>query len=469
MGDPKGFLKINRKETGYRPIQERKNDYNEVEKKLTEAERKDQASRCMDCGVPFCHWACPLGNNIPEWQDKIFKGDWKEAYLFLQETNSFPEITGRVCPALCEESCVLSLENEPVTIRQNELDIIEKAFSLGLVQPCPPKKRTKKKIAIIGGGPAGLTCADFLNQQGHLVTVFEESDALGGYLRYGIPDFKLNKDVIDRRLDLLLKEGILFKTKKRVGKDILVSEIKKEFDVLCLTIGSRQPRDLKVTGRDLKGIYFAMEYLEQQNRMVRKEKISKESLINAFGKNVVVIGGGDTGSDCVGSANRQGAKKVTQLELLPKPSLERAEETPWPLWPKKLKTSSSHQEGCLRKWSVATKEFKGQKGEVQKLVVQEVDWKDSKMTEKKGKKIEIKADLVFLALGFTSVVKDRLTSDLKIKFNERGNIRVDKDYMTSVKGVFAAGDATRGASLVVWAIKEGRDMGQAVNRYLNEL
>jgi len=469
MGDPKGFLKIKREETGYRPVEERIKDYNEVEKELSDKERQLQASRCMDCGVPFCHWACPLGNNIPDWQDKVFKGDWPKAFNYLQETNNFPEFTGRVCPALCEASCVLALNDQAVTIRQNELDIIEKAFIEGYLKPKPPQKRTNKKVAIIGGGPAGLACADLLNQKGHRITVFEASDALGGYLRYGIPDFKLNKKIIDRRIDLLKKEGITFKTKTEVGQNLAVAEIRKNFDALCLTIGARVPRDLPLKGRELKGIYLAMEYLEQQNKIVRGDKISKQKLITAFNKQVIVIGGGDTGSDCVGTAIRQGAKKITQIELLPKPPIKRTEETPWPLWPKILKTSSSHQEGCTRLWSVLTKEFQGSEGQIAKILTKKVEWSDHKMVELKGSESKLKADLVLLALGFTSVVKNNLTKDLKIKFNSKGNLEVDSNFMTSVKGVFAAGDSTRGPSLVVWAIAEGREVALNIDQYLNEL
>ncbi|TFH41772.1 MAG: glutamate synthase subunit beta, partial [Chrysiogenales bacterium] len=341
MGDPKGFLKTRRQESGYRPVEERISDYGEVEQLLPDDARRVQASRCMDCGVPFCHWGCPVVNIMPEWQDRLYRGDWEGAYKILQETNNFPEFTGRICPAPCEASCVLSINDEPVTIRQNELAVIEKAFSLGLVRPTPPAQRSGKKVAIIGGGPAGLACADLLNRAGHTVTLFEAEDRVGGYLRYGIPDFKLSKSIIDRRLAILMAEGIIIRTKTTVGRDLPVTALSKDFDAACIAIGAREARVLSVPGRDLKGIHFAMEYLEQQNRVVAGDAIPEEELIRAYDRHVIVIGGGDTGADCVGTANRQGARSVTQLELLPQPPAGRSEKEPWPLWPRLLKTSSS--------------------------------------------------------------------------------------------------------------------------------
>ncbi|MGV8059785.1 MAG: glutamate synthase subunit beta [Smithellaceae bacterium] len=471
MGDPKGFLKIKRQEAGYRPMEERINDYIEVEKHLPDDARRMQASRCMDCGVPFCHWACPVSNIMPEFQDRLYRGDWKSAYDILQETNNFPEFTGRVCPALCEASCVLSISDDAVTIRQNELAVIEKAFSLLLVNAAPPKTRTGKKIAVVGSGPAGLACADMLNKAGHTVTLFESADSVGGYLRYGIPDFKLNKYIIDRRVNLLVKEGLIIKTGIMVGKEITAAQLRKEFDVICITIGAREPRDLPIEGRNHKGIHLALEYLTQQNRVVKGDKIPKSEIINAYDKNVVVIGGGDTGSDCVGTANRQGARCVTQLELLPRPPEHRTANEPWPLWPKVLKTSSSHEEGCVRMWNVSTKKFMGVKGLVKKLTAVQVEWNEGKdgrqiMSEVPGSEFELKADLVLIAMGFVHPVHTGLVQDLTLELDTRGNIRIDENFMTSADGIFAAGDASRGASLVVYAIQEGRQAAAGINKYL---
>ena len=474
MGDPKGFLKVGRIEAGYRPVEERLQDYSEVEKQLPDEERKLQASRCMDCGVPFCHWACPVSNIMPEWQDSIFYGDWKLAFDNLQETNNFPEFTGRVCPALCEASCVLSINDASVTIRQNELAVIEKAFAEGYIKPEPPKERTGKKVAVIGSGPAGLACADILNQHGHLVTVFEADDAIGGYLRFGIPDFKLDKDVVQRRVDLLSEEGITFKVNSRIGDNVPTNDLENEFDAICVTIGAREPRDLNIPGRDLKGIYFAMDYLSQQNQIVRGDEIASDTLIAALNKQVVVIGGGDTGSDCVGSANRQGAQHVTQLELMSMPPEHRSGEEPWPLWPKLHKSSSSHEEGCDRMWDILTTEFIGENGQLKKIKAKKVQWsKDDNgnysMSEIKGSEFELEADLVFLAMGFVHAEHKGLVNDLGVDLDERGNIKVDKTtFMTSKSGVFAAGDAQRGASLVVYAIAEGRQAAEGIHQFLAE-
>ncbi len=472
MGDPKGFLKVKRVESGYRPVEIRIHDYREVEMQLREEDRKLQASRCMDCGVPFCHWACPVSNIMPEWQDMIYKGRWADAHQILQSTNNFPEFTGRVCPAPCEASCVLSINDDPVTIRQNELAVIEKAFAQDCVRPMPPKSRTGKKVAVIGGGPSGLACADLLNKAGHRVTLYEAEDSVGGYLRFGIPDFKLDKKIIDRRINLLAEEGVNFVTGTIIGKDISTDEIRKNNDAICITIGARKARDLTIKGREHKGIHFAMEYLSQQNHIVRGDSIPEDKLINAYNKNVIVIGGGDTGSDCVGTANRQGAKSITQIELLPKPPRERTESEPWPIWPKLLKTSSSHEEGCERMWNVMTKECFGENGQIKKISAVKVDWaKDSdgnwKMSEIPGSLFELQADLIFLAMGFEHVVHDGIVNDLGIKLDGRGNILIDNDSMTSVKGVFAAGDSARGASLVVWAIHDGRKAAEAIDKYLS--
>ena len=471
MGDPKGFLNFKRRESGYRPVEERIQDYGEVEKLLPDEQRQAQAARCMDCGVPFCHWGCPVGNIMPEWQDKIFKGEWKEAYEILQETNNFPEFTGRVCPAPCEASCVLSIGDESVTIRQNELAVIERAFQEGFVKPSPPEKRSGKKVAVIGGGPAGLASADILNRAGHSVVLYEGEDSIGGYLRFGIPDFKLDKEVIDRRLAIMETEGITFKTGVWVGKDISIKDLKKEFDAVCITIGARKARDLPIPGRGLNGIHFAMDYLAQQNCIVRGDDISEDDLIMAYNKDVLVIGGGDTGSDCVGSANRQGAHLITQVEIMSQPPKQRTEKEPWPLWPHLMKTSSSHEEGCERMWNVLTKEFIGENGKIKKVSAVKVNWITDeegtmRMEEIPGTEFEIKADLVLLAMGFEHVVHEGMVSELGLELDARGNIKIDENCMTSVDGVFAAGDASRGASLVVWAIQDGRNAAVSIDEYI---
>ncbi|MBN1534051.1 MAG: glutamate synthase subunit beta [Spirochaetes bacterium] len=472
MGDPLGFIKVKRKDSGYRPMEERVCDYREVEKQLPEDERRLQASRCMECGVPFCHWGCPVSNIMPEWQDLMYRGRWREAYEVLQETNNFPEFTGRVCPAPCEYSCVLAINDEAVTIRQNELAVIEKAFSEGYVKPKTPASRTGKKVAVIGSGPAGLACADLLNKWGHTVTLFEAEDAVGGYLRFGIPDFKLDKSVINRRVTLLLQEGLIVKTGVRAGTDISAKQLMKDYDALCITIGARHPRDLAVEGRTLKGVHFAMEYLDQQNRIVRGDRIPDEKIINAYNRNVVVIGGGDTGSDCVGSANRQGAHGVVQIELLAKPPAERAEHEPWPLWPKLLKTSSSHEEGCDRMWGVRTMRFNGSGGAVSGISCVMVQWEKFKgqpvMKDVPGSEFELDAELVLLAMGFEHVEQKGLVEDLGLALNGRGNVSADDRKMTSVEKVFSAGDSVAGASLVVKAINDGRLAARSIHEYLSD-
>lgn len=484
MGDPKGFLKIQRKVAGYRPVEERLNDYSEVELLLPDEERQLQASRCMDCGVPFCHWACPVHNVMPEWQDRLYRGDWTGAWVILESTNPFAEFTGRVCPAPCEASCVLGANDEPVTIRQNELAVIEKAYELGLVVPRPPKKRNGKKVAIVGGGPSGLSTAYYLNRAGFTVTVYEADRKLGGYLRYGIPDFKLNKGFIDRRVAIMEAEGVVFKTNTRVGSarygfgtagtDAVVvdaKELEKENDLVLLTIGARDPRDLSVSGRELKGIVQALDYLSLQNRSCAQEACEDGiEPITAFGKRVVVIGGGDTGADCVGTANRQGAIRVTQIEVLPKPPEHRTPNEPWPIWPKVLKTSSSHLEGCERLWSVNTKAFIGRNGQVEAIQACRVEWTENNgrwtMTEVPGSDFEIGADLILLAMGFSHVVQDGLVKDLGLELDERGNIRTRGTFHTSNPKVWAAGDSRNGASLVVRAISDGRAAAEAIIKNL---
>ena len=471
MGDPVGFLHNERKDNPYRAVNQRILDFGEIEEQLPIIERQLQASRCMDCGIPFCHWSCPISNLIPEWQDKLYHGDWRSAYELLQRTNNFPEFTGRVCPAPCEASCVLEINDNSVTIRANELAIIEHAFEEGYVQPKPPLFRTGKKVAVIGSGPAGLACADLLNKTGHDVILYEAAKAVGGYLRYGIPDFKLDKSVIDRRVDLLEQEGLVIKTGIKVGMDISVDKLLSEFDAISLAIGARVPRDLPIKGRELDGIHFAVDFLTQQNQTVARRGYSVENQITATGKQVVVIGGGDTGADCVGTAIRQGAKSVTQLEILSQPPNERKADNPWPLWPQTFRTSSSHKEGCDRHFSITTKEFLG-KGQVKKLITAKVEWEPNKnggytMTEIPDSEREFDAELVLLAMGFTQVEKNGLISDLDIEISPRGSIVVDENHMTNVPGVFAAGDAQRGPSLIVWAIQEGREAAKNINRYLD--
>ncbi len=471
MGNPKAFLTIKRKEAGYRPVQERILDFGEVEQTLNEEDRQLQASRCMDCGVPFCHLSCPLGNKQPEWQEFVYKGKWKEAAEVLLETDDFPEFTGRICPALCEKGCVLNKTNEAVTIRENEVAIIEKAFAEGYITPYVPKSRTGKTVAVIGSGPAGLAVANQLNRMGHTVTVFEKDEAAGGLLRLGIPDFKLNKNIIDRRIALMEKEGVTFKYNENIGVTTPAQQIVDEFDAVCVTIGSGVPRDLaSVEGRDLKGIHFALEYLQQQNRMVAGATFSTEERINAKGKHVLVIGGGDTGSDCIGTANRQGAIKVTQVEIMPKPPVDDNPATPWPYFPIVLKTSTSHKEGCDRFWSLDTKRFVGQDGCVKEVELVEVEWtksEDGRMSlSKTNNQKNIKADLVFLAMGFVNPVYEGLLEQLGVDLSDRKNVAIDKQNQSSMSKVFAAGDAAMGASLVVRAIASGRDAAKGINEFL---
>jgi glutamate synthase (NADPH) small chain len=472
MGNPKGFLQVARKTAGYRPLNERVYDFGEVEQTLNEQDRQDQASRCMDCGVPFCQWGCPVMNNMPEWQDAIYRGDWKNAIDLLHVTNNFPEFTGRICPAPCEHACTLNIQNDPVTIRENEAAAAEKGFEMGFILPNPPAVRTGMKVAVIGSGPSGLACADLLNKWGHHVTVFEKDDAIGGLLRYGIPDFKLNKKVIDRRLEILLEEGIDFRTGTFVGKDVAGSEILSQFDAVCLTIGAMKPRALTAEGADLKGIHFAMDFLTQQNKVNRGVKIPDEERILATDKNVIIIGGGDTGSDCVGTSIRQGARSVMQIEILPKPPETRNPHNPWPFWANTLRSSSSHEEGCERRWSMSTKRCLGEKGEVKKIELVEVEWVNengkSLMVEKPGTTRTIGADLILLAMGFVHCTHEGIAEEFGLEFDPRGNIMVDRNFRTSKDKVFAAGDATIGASLVVRAIFQGRNLARSVDNFLRK-
>lgn len=474
MGNPKAFLNISRKEGGYRPKEERVKDYNEVEMRLNAVERREQASRCMECGVPFCHWSCPLGNRQPEWQDRLYKDDIEGAYALLSMTDDFPEFTGRVCPALCEKGCVLNKQHEAVTVRENELDIVERAFAEGRVKPQPPTQRTGKRVAVIGSGPAGLACANQLNRRGHSVTVFEKNEAPGGLLRFGIPDFKLDKSVIDRRVALMEAEGVEFRCGVNVGRDIKATQLLEDYDAVCLAIGAEEPRDLRVEGRELKGVHFALELLRQQNRVNAGRKFTEKERVTAKGKNVLVIGGGDTGSDCVGTSHRQGAISVTQIEIMPKPPVDDNPDTPWPYWPVVLKTSSSHEEGCDRRWLLDTRRFiPDDKGCVSEVEVEEVEWeKDSSNGRMNlvhtGRKSTIKAELVLLAMGFTNPLAEGLLDQLGVEKDARGNVKVDPlTHATDVDKVFAAGDVASGASLVVRCIAAGRDAAKGIHAYLS--
>jgi glutamate synthase (NADPH/NADH) small chain len=470
MADATGFLKIKRKDAGNRQMHERICDYSEVEQTLNSEDRMLQASRCMDCGVPFCHWSCPVDNLIPDWNDLLYKGDWKAAYKRLIATNNFPEFTGRICPASCEHACVLNISQEPVTIRENEVAIVEKAFSEGYIKPSPPKSRTGKKVAVIGSGPAGMAAADLLNRAGHLVTLFEKDEKAGGLLRFGIPDFKLSKATIDRRLDLMIQEGLIVRTGVNVGTDISGKELLTQNDAICIAVGATHPRDLIIEGRDLKGIHYAMDFLTRQNRINAGMHTEIYTDLSAEGKKVLVIGGGDTGSDCVGTSNRQKAISVTQIEILPKPPLSRASNNPWPYYGKILKTTTSHEEGCDRFWSISTIRFIGNNNQVTGVEVEDVEWiyKDGKysMEPVAGSRRIIYADLVLLALGFVHPVLDGLLSELELELDQRRNIKVNDQLLTSHQKVFATGDSVSGASLVVNAIASGRRAAKQINSYL---
>ncbi|MBT3382137.1 MAG: glutamate synthase subunit beta [Prolixibacteraceae bacterium] len=473
MGDPKGFMTVPRTDANYRPVKERVYDYGEVEQTLNEKDRQLQASRCMDCGIPFCHWGCPVGSKIPEWQDAVYKGDKEEAYYILHSTNSFPEITGRICPAPCEKSCVLAIHEEAVTIRENECATVEQAFDAGIIKPNPPKVRTGKRVAVIGSGPAGLAAADLLNRAGHSITVFEKNDAIGGLLRYGIPDFKLNKRVIDRRLEIFIDEGIEFKINVNVGVDISKDELLAGFDAVLLAVGAEQPRDLPVEGRELNGVHFAMDFLSKQNKTVAGQVISDEDQILAKDKNVLVIGGGDTGSDCVGTSIRQKAKSVTQIEILPKPPEKRELNNPWPYWPETLRTTSSHKEGCERRWSLNTKRFIGENGKLKQAEIVQVEWEKDKngrwkMNEVPGTNEIVDVELVLLSMGFTQPVHAGLLESIGVDFDQRGNVLVNENKQTSIDKIFAAGDVEKGASLVVHAIQAGNVAAKNVDEFLRE-
>jgi glutamate synthase (NADPH/NADH) small chain len=470
MANPRGFLEVHRAPAPERPPQERVRDYAEIYGTLPEDELRHQASRCMDCGVPFCNNACPLGNLIPDWNDLARVGDWHRAIDQLHATNNFPEFTGLICPAPCEAACVLDIDDDPVMIKQIEYWTINHAFEQGWVVPEPPKTRTGRHVAVVGSGPAGMAAAAELNKVGHRVTVYERDEAPGGMMRFGVPDAKLEKWMIDRRIAILEQEGIEFRYNVEVGRDLSVERLRTEHDAVVLAIGSRVERDLDVPGRDLDGVHFAMEFLPQQNKVVAGDSVANQ--IKATGKRVVIIGGGDTGSDCVGTSIRHGAASITQFELLPQPPESENKPLVWPNWPIKLRTSSSHEEGCDRDWSVTTKRFEGRDGKVEKLVAARVEWhRDGnappKMVEIPGSEFEIPADLVLFAMGFVGPVQTGLLAQFGVERDARTNVKADTDtYRTSVPKVFAAGDMRRGQSLVVWAIREGRQAARAVDEFL---
>lgn len=473
MAKATGFIEYNRVNPSKRPVQERIRDFKEFEILLPLDKITEQAARCMDCGIPYCHsYGCPCNNRIPDWNDMVYRNQWKRALDLLHSTINFPEFTGRVCPAPCEHACTLSINTEPVTIKHIELEIVERGWQEGWIKPQIAPYKTGKRIAIIGSGPAGLSAAQQLARKGHDVVVFEKNDRIGGLLRYGIPDFKLEKWIIDRRLEQLKAEGVVFETNVNVGIDISANYLRRTFDAVIIAAGATIPRDLNIPGRELKGIHFAMEYLTQQNKINAGDYIPEDQIITAKNKNVVVIGGGDTGSDCVGTAKRQGAKEITQVEILPKPPEKRTPYNAWPTWPKILFTSTSHEEGCNRLWSLSAKSFEGKNNQVEAINFAELKWSEpdkfgrTTFEEIPNSNIKIKADLVLLAMGFLHVEHGKLVNDLNINVDNRGNIVVDKNYKTSVDKFFATGDSVIGASLVVRAISLGRRVAAEVDKYL---
>lgn len=470
MGKTTGFMEYKRENPKNRAVDERLKDYKEIKLSLSEETLSKQGARCMNCGTPFCNWGCPLGNLIPDFNHMVYKGQWEKAFKKLSLTNPFPEFTGRICPALCEGSCTLGLNKESVTVEQIELAIIEKAYKEGWMKASLPKVRTGKKVAVVGSGPSGLATAYKLNSYGHNVTVFEKDDEVGGLLRYGIPDFKLEKAVIERRINIMKEEGIQFITGYEVGVDYSAEKLLKEFDSVVLTGGCQIPRDLNIEGRELEGVHFAMEILTQQNRRVAGKAILEKE-ITAKDKVVVVIGGGDTGSDCIGTSRRQGAKEVIQYEIMPKPPVERDETIPWPEFPRTLKVTTSHEEGCIREWCVLTKKFIGENGKLTALQGVKVAWEKDKsgrlhMKEIPGSEFEQKVDLVLIAMGFVNPKLEGILKELGVKLDNRGNVYTDENYMTSVEGVFSGGDMRTGQSLVVKAINEGLQVSQEVDKYL---
>ena len=472
MGKPTGFKDARRKTPQRIPVALRLANSREFYKSWTEQEARDQGSRCMSCSVPFCHNGCPLGNLIPDWNDLVYRGRWREALVALHSTNNFPEFTGRICPAPCEASCVLAINEEPVTIEYIEKAIVERGWQEGWIVPQPPKHRTGKSVAIIGSGPAGLAAAQQLNRAGHRVTVFERDAEVGGLLRFGIPDFKLDKHVVQRRVEQMEAEGVVFRTSTCVGSDVSAQSLRDENDAVILTGGSTVPRDLPVEGRQLDGVHFAMDYLTQQNRIIAGKHVAEADRIRADGKRVVILGSGDTGSDCLGTAHRQGAEIVHQFELLPEPPTERRDNNPWPQWPMVLTTSAAHEEGGVRDYDIMTKRLSGSNGHVEKLHAVRLEWgppDDSgrpAMKEVPGSEFEVETELVLLAMGFLHPEPGEMLSELGVGLDARRNVRTDGDKMTSVPGVFAAGDMARGQSLVVWALAEGREAARGVDQYL---
>jgi glutamate synthase (NADPH/NADH) small chain len=474
MADIRGFMKVKREGPKRRPVAERVHDWKEFYQPISEDILRSQGSRCMDCGVPFCqgNTGCPVENLIPEWNDLVHRGRWRDALKALHTTNNFPEFTGRLCPAPCESACVLGIIDDPVSIRVIEWNIIDKGFDEGWVSPILPVTETGFRVAVIGSGPAGLAAAQQLRRAGHKVTVFEKADRVGGLLRYGIPDFKMEKWVIDRRLGQMTAEGVEFKTGVDVGRDVSAAELRRHYDAILLATGAMVPRDLKVPGRELGGVHFAMDFLTQQNKITAGDPPPPAAeRITAEGKRVVIIGGGDTGSDCLGTCHRQGATEIYQFELLPQPPPQRDASTPWPYWPMQLRSSHAHEEGCNREWSVSTTKFSGRNGRVEKLHAVRVEFEKNaqgktRMVEVPDSAFELNVDLVLLAMGFTGPEKPGLLTDLGVALDPRGNVAVNADYMTSVDGVFAAGDAKRGASLIVWAIAEGRKAAAGIERFI---
>jgi len=464
VGKVTGFKEFTRELPIRRPVEERVNDYFEVYYQFPEDKVRTQASRCMDCGIPFCHTGCPVNNIIPDWNDLVYRDHWKEAIRVLHSTNNFPEFTGRICPAPCEAACVLGINEPPVTIKVIEKNIVERAWAEGWIQPEPPETRTGKRVAVVGSGPSGMAAAQQLNRAGHLVTLFEKNDRLGGLMRYGIPDFKMEKHVLDRRLEQMAAEGVHLKTKAYIGGNVPAEDLRKEFDAILLCGGAEAPRDLKVPGRELKGIHFAMEFLPQQNKRNAGDEVPNQIL--ATGKRVVIIGGGDTGADCLGTCHRHKAKSVHQFEIMPMPPDARAPSTPWPLWPLQLRSESSHEEGGLRDWSIGTTHFSGdENGNVKQLHAIRVG-PPPKFEPIPGTEFILEADLVLLALGFLGPVKKGMIEQFGVDLDARSNIATDANYMSSVPGIFAAGDMRRGQSLVVWAISEGRKAAAGVDRFL---
>ncbi|MGH8520725.1 MAG: glutamate synthase subunit beta [Gammaproteobacteria bacterium] len=471
MGKVTGFVEYKRQKQPYRPIQSRVHDWGQVMSPWPQEVLKEQAARCMDCGIPFCHQGCPLGNLIPDWNDLVYRNLWREAIDRLHATNNFPEFTGTLCPAPCEGACVLGINNDPVTIKAVELTIIDRAFAEGWVEPVPPRFETGKRVAVVGSGPAGLAAAQQLRRAGHAVTVFERADRIGGLLRYGIPEFKMEKRVLDRRLRQLEREGVQFRVNAHVGHNVPAEELRREFDAILLAGGACAPRDLPVPGRDLKGIHFAMEYLAQQNRRCEGDVMADAEVITAHAKHVVIIGGGDTGADCLGTVHRQGAASVHQLEILSRPPAQRAADNPWPLWPNVYRVSSAHEEGGERVYSVSTKRFHGSARdhvkalELVQVGIEQVNGRPS-FKEIAGSGFELPCNLVLLAMGFTGPEKPGMLEQLGVQLTERGNVRRDKNWMTSAPGVFTAGDMQRGQSLIVWAVAEGRSAARGIDSFL---